>query len=213
MNTIPATVLADCATCRIVQGDSWQPTTQPSPALSNNRPTAPAVSDSQRPTRQGIRSIYVQNRRDNYPRRAVFFADGRYIDDESSGINIALRDHHSGEVADMRRRLLDIMWLTHQRLDLPNEPYFLVSPYRSPATNARLRRESLVRNGGTTGVALHSPHMDAIACDVRLHGRSTRQIHRATLSASAELGYGGVGLYTRDGFVHMDGNRSRRWGA
>jgi uncharacterized protein YcbK (DUF882 family) len=185
---------------------------KPKQSARAKEPQAPAVSDSKRSSRRGDRFIYVKNKYDRRTHRAVFFTGGRYIDDETPAVNIALRDHHSGATADMQRRLLDFIFLTHQELRT-NNAFFLVSGYRSPATNHMLRQESLRRNGGKTGVAKNSPHMRARASDLKIRGRSTSQVYRAARSVSAQLRYGGVGLYTGSGFVHLDGNRRRTWGA
>ena len=214
---VSPSVAQACDTCRIFD-PNWQPAA-PAPARSaptaqtraTPQPAAPAVSDSQRTIRRGDRFIYVLNKLDARPHRAVFYTGGRYIDDESAAVNIALRDHYSGATADMKRGLLDFMFLTYQELGL-SAPFFLVSGYRSPATNEMLRRRSLQRNGGTTGVARNSPHIHAIAGDLRAPGRSTTQLYRAARSASAQLGYGGVGRYSSSRFVHIDGNDRRTWG-
>jgi uncharacterized protein YcbK (DUF882 family) len=195
-----------------VKRQNVQPKSQAATQKPIREQKAPAVSDSKRGSRRGDRFIFVRNTYDQRVHRAIFFSGGRYIDDETPAVNIALRDHYSGAIADMRRRLLDFMFLTYEKLNL-DEPFFLVSGYRSPATNQMLRQRSLKRNGGKTGVAKHSPHMDAIASDVRARGRSTMQIYRAARRVSAQLGYGGVGLYTSDGFIHLDGNSLRTWGS
>jgi len=82
-----------------------------------------------------------------------------------------------------------------------NEPYMLLSGYRSPETNAMLRRRS-------RGVAKNSLHMKAQAADLRLASRSVNQMARAAASCNA----GGVGRYSSSNFVHMDCGPVRSWG-
>jgi uncharacterized protein YcbK (DUF882 family) len=49
--------------------------------------------------------------------------------------------------------------------------------------------------------------MSGMAADSRLLGRDSMGLARL----AAELQVGGVGLYRRDGFVHLDCGPSRRW--
>jgi len=81
------------------------------------------------------------------------------------------------------------------------DPKFsVISGYRSPQTNARLRERS-------TGVAQHSLHIEGRAIDVRMPG-----VDCAGLAACAEdLKRGGVGYYRASDFVHLDTGRFRTW--
>uniref|UniRef100_UPI0025C06C76 YcbK family protein n=1 Tax=Marivivens sp. TaxID=1978374 RepID=UPI0025C06C76 len=81
-----------------------------------------------------------------------------------------------------------------------SEPYMLLSGYRSPETNAMLRRQS-------SGVARNSLHMRGQAADLRLASRSVNQIASAAQSCNA----GGVGRYAGSNFVHMDCGQVRTW--
>ena len=82
-----------------------------------------------------------------------------------------------------------------------NEPYMLLSGYRSPQTNAMLRSRS-------RGVAKNSLHMRGQAADLRLKSRSVPQMARAAAACAA----GGVGKYSGSNFVHMDCGPVRVWG-
>jgi hypothetical protein len=77
----------------------------------------------------------------------------------------------------------------------------IISGYRAPATNARLRES----RGG--GVARHSLHMEGRALDLRLPGVPLSDLRDA---ARAQRG-GGVGFYAREQFVHLDTGRVRGW--
>lgn len=116
-------------------------------------------------------------------------------------LNHVLRDWRSGEVWEMDRQLLDLLFALRQRMD-SEAPFELISAYRSPKTNAKLASKS-------NGVAKRSLHMRGMAVDVRLPERDLKALHQAALSLKG----GGVGLYTKSGFLHLDTGRVRRWGA
>ena len=97
-------------------------------------------------------------------------------------------------------RTVDIMAAAHNLMDV-NEPYMLLSGYRSPQTNAMLRSRS-------RGVAKNSLHMKGQAADLRLASRSVNQMAKAASACRA----GGVGRYSRSNFVHMDCGAVRTWG-
>jgi uncharacterized protein YcbK (DUF882 family) len=80
------------------------------------------------------------------------------------------------------------------------EPYEVISGYRSPATNAMLRRAG-------RGVARGSLHVQAMAIDVRIPDTPLTALRDAALG----LRLGGVGYYPSSGFVHVDVGRVRRW--
>jgi uncharacterized protein YcbK (DUF882 family) len=76
----------------------------------------------------------------------------------------------------------------------------VISGYRSPQTNATLRRHS-------SGVAEHSLHLQGRAIDVRLPGVPTERLRGLALA----MGRGGVGYYAQSDFVHLDNGRVRYW--
>ena len=112
-----------------------------------------------------------------------------------------MRDVRNGQRFRMDRDLYDLLFDLHSRMET-KEPFHLISGYRSPRTNALLR--SLGR-----GVAKRSLHMRGLACDVRLPGRDLRQLWRAARG----MRRGGVGIYSRSNFIHIDVGRVRHWGA
>jgi len=75
-----------------------------------------------------------------------------------------------------------------------------LSGYRSPSTNARLRRLS-------EGVARNSLHMTGQAIDLKLPGTRLSVVRNAAI----DLKSGGVGFYPRSDFVHVDTGRVRHW--
>jgi len=60
----------------------------------------------------------------------------------------------------------------------------------------------------SSGVARNSLHMQGQAADLRVEGRSVRQVAAAAESCSA----GGVGRYSGSNFTHMDCGPVRSWG-
>jgi len=81
-----------------------------------------------------------------------------------------------------------------------NEPFHVISGYRSARTNAFLRAHS-------TAVAENSLHLVGQAIDIRLPGRETRILQKAAIALKG----GGVGYYPKSDFVHLDIGRVRYW--
>jgi uncharacterized protein YcbK (DUF882 family) len=129
----------------------------------------------------------------------IYWIDGKYVKDAVRELNYFMRDWRTDQVKVIDNRALDIMAATHNLLDV-NEPYMLLSGYRSPATNAMLRRRS-------RGVARNSLHMKGQAADLRLSTRTVSQVSRAAKACNA----GGVGRYSRANFTHMDSGAIRTW--
>lgn len=130
----------------------------------------------------------------------IYWIDGDYIPEAFAEINHLMRDWRSNEVAKIDARTVDIMAASHGLLEV-DEPYMLLSGYRSPETNSMLR-------GRSGGVARNSLHMKGQAADLRLKSRSVQQMARAASACAA----GGVGKYSRSNFVHMDCGPVRTWG-
>ena len=131
----------------------------------------------------------------------TFKRDGRYDEDALKQINRFLRDWRSQEQTTMDRRLFDILWEVYRDVD-GKQPIQIISAYRSPATNAMLRRRS-------SGVARASQHMLGHAMDFFIPGVQLEQIRFAGL----RLQRGGVGFYPTSGspFVHLDTGSIRHW--
>ena len=131
--------------------------------------------------------------------KAVYWAEGRYLDGPLSEIDWLLRDFRTGEVKPIDRGLLDLLFAVRRELD-SDATYEVVSGYRSPATNRMLARQG-------RRVARRSLHMEGLAVDVNLPGRRLDSIRRVAMA----LKRGGVGYYPRNGFVHLDVGRVRAW--
>jgi len=133
--------------------------------------------------------------------KAAYWADGAYVTDALQDINYLLRDFRTDEVLPIDPRLLDYLFAVRSRLGV-RQPFEVISGYRSPQTNAMLVRRS-------SGVAKKSLHTKGMAIDIRLSTHDVPTIARAAL----DLRRGGVGLYSKSNFVHLDIGRFRRWGA
>ncbi len=131
----------------------------------------------------------------------IYWIEGDYIGDALREISLFMRDWRTGTAVQIDSRTIDIMTASHRLLEV-NEPYLLLSGYRSPQTNAMLRETS-------SGVASNSLHLRGQAADLRLDSRSVGQISRAAASCNA----GGVGRYSGSNFVHMDCGAVRSWGS
>ena len=131
----------------------------------------------------------------------TFKRDGRYDEEALKQLNHYLRDWRSQEQTTMDRRLFDILWEVYRDVD-GKKPIQIISSYRSPATNAMLRRRS-------SGVARFSQHMLGHAMDFFIPDVPLEQIRFAGL----RLQRGGVGFYPTSGspFVHLDTGSIRHW--
>jgi uncharacterized protein YcbK (DUF882 family) len=129
----------------------------------------------------------------------TYWENGNYIQEELDAINYILRDHRTGEIEKIDRALLDLLFALQNKLEKSNA-YHIISGYRSPKTNAMLRRNS-------GGVAKRSYHMLGRAADIRLPGVDLKYLRKAALALHA----GGVGYYPRSGFIHVDTGRPRFW--
>lgn len=114
-------------------------------------------------------------------------------------INWLLRCHYADEVHEIDVRTIEFLSMVDQRLG-GNHDFHVISGYRSPAYNERLRQEG-------RGVAKRSLHLAGRAVDVRIPGVRLPLLQRAALS----LKYGGVGYYPRSDFVHLDSGQFRTW--
>lgn len=132
----------------------------------------------------------------------VYASGEHYVPQALGSLNHFLRDHYSGDVGRIDPQLFDLLHDVRQALgsEVPLT-YQIISGYRSPLTNARLRS---TRSGG---VAKQSLHMEGKAIDVRLPGVPLAELRDAALSLKA----GGVGYYPHDQFVHIDTGRVRSW--
>ncbi len=147
------------------------------------------------------RTISIQHMHTKELTTVTFRRDGRYVGEALDKLNNALRDWRNDDVIKMDPRLFDIAWEVHREVG-SNSPFHVVSAYRSPGTNAMLRRRS-------RGVAKHSQHTMGKAMDFYLPDISTAQIR----AVGMKLQRGGVGYYptANTPFVHLDVGSVRSW--
>jgi uncharacterized protein YcbK (DUF882 family) len=145
------------------------------------------------------RTLSFHNTRTGEEWSRVYWCQGDYVPEALEEINYLLRDHRTNEVREIDPRLLDLLYDLNEKLN-SRGPFLVVSAYRSPETNALLRRRS-------RRIARNSLHMEGMAADIRLPDRSMRQLARAAISLKS----GGVGYYPRRHFVHIDTGKVRRW--
>jgi uncharacterized protein YcbK (DUF882 family) len=151
--------------------------------------TAPAT-----PRRLKFHNLHTSEQLD-----VVYYEKGRYIPQALTEIDRILRDYRQNVVKPMSPALLDLVAAIRRKLHTDAEVE-IISGYRTPETNAMLAARS-------DGVAHHSLHMDGLALDWRVPGRTLDQLHRVALAIRG----GGVGYYPASDFVHTDVGRIRYW--
>ncbi|WP_027172929.1 DUF882 domain-containing protein [Methylobacterium sp. 10] len=131
----------------------------------------------------------------------TFKRDGRYDRAALEQLNWMLRDWRMDEPTKMDPRLFDTVWEAYRSVG-SQEPITVVSAYRSPGTNAMLRRRS-------RAVAEYSQHMLGKAMDFYLPDVSIDQLR----AVGMRMQRGGVGWYPHAGspFVHLDVGSVRSW--
>lgn len=147
----------------------------------------------------GTRVVRIRRVQTGESFSGVYWRDGRYDRDALRRLDILFRDPSMDEITPMDPRLFDVLNTVATRLD-SDEHFEVISGYRAPETNAARARQS-------RRVSRVSLHMSGMAADVRLPGRQAIAIARL----AADMQIGGVGLYRRDGFVHLDCGPARRW--
>ena len=145
------------------------------------------------------RSLSFRHTHTDESLNVTYYENGRYLPQGLGEINYLFRDFRSDEVKEIDPQLLDTLYAIRVRMET-SEPFDILSAYRSPETNAMLRRTGW-------GVARNSLHMQGMAIDIRLPDRDARYIARA----ARDMERGGVGYYPRANFVHVDSGSVRTW--
>jgi uncharacterized protein YcbK (DUF882 family) len=154
----------------------------------------PAAQPAGAPRRIALLNLHTGERLE-----LEYFRNDAYVPEALTAIEVLLRDFRSGERHAIDPELMDYLVDVAQLFGVP-PAYSVISGYRSPETNARLRERS-------SGVSQHSLHMQGRAIDVRMVG-----VECADLAARAqELKRGGVGYYRASNFVHLDTGAFRTW--
>jgi uncharacterized protein YcbK (DUF882 family) len=124
--------------------------------------------------------------------------DGRYDDSALAAIDYVLRCHGGDEQFPISLKLIELV--DHIQDNFGANDVRIISGYRSPKYNAWLRRRS-------RRVAHDSLHMRGMAMDIRMDGVNKHKLGRFVRGLHA----GGVGVYRRSGFVHVDVGPARLW--
>ena len=134
----------------------------------------------------------------------TYMVKGRYVPSAMKKLNYLLRDWRRNEVIAIDPKTIDLIWELHADLG-SSAPINIVSGYRSPRTNAFLKK--IGRN-----VAGKSKHMVGKAIDIYFPDVATKKIRNSALVRKI----GGVGYYRSSGgptgFVHLDSGNVRHWG-
>ena len=153
-------------------------------------------TDDEAPRRLFLHNLHTDEKLD-----AVYFENGRYLDDALQQANLVLRDFRSGDVHPIQPELFDLLHDLRDHAGI-RTPFQVISGYRSPSTNALLQEKN-----EHSGVATHSYHMQGMAMDIRANDVSLSNLHRIALA----MGRGGVGYYPGSDFVHVDVGPVRQW--
>jgi uncharacterized protein YcbK (DUF882 family) len=164
-------------------------------AVTAPRPVFAAIRDSASLERS--LSFYNPNTKEALD--TVYWSNGNYLGKALADINYLMKDRFTGEIKPIDTRLLDLLYTIGMELKA-QKPFHIISGYRSPKTNALLRKQG-------KGAAKNSYHMQGEAVDVRLPGYGLSSLRRTAYRLKA----GGVGYYPRSGFVHIDVGPVRYW--
>ena len=134
----------------------------------------------------------------------TYMVNGRYVPSALKKINHLMRDWRRNEAIVIDPKTIDLMWELHADLG-SKAPINIVCGYRSPRTNAFLKR--IGRN-----VANKSQHTRGKAIDFFFPDVQTKKIRNVALAHRM----GGVGYYSSaggpTGFIHADSGNVRQWG-
>ena len=142
-------------------------------------------------------SLYNPNTKESLD--TVYWSNGDYMKEALAGINHLMRDRLTGEIKPIDTRLLDLLYVLKKKFNT-QKPFHILSGYRSPKTNARLRKRG-------KGAVRNSFHLQGKAADIRLPGQRLSSLR----GAAVNLKGGGVGYYPGFKFVHVDVGPTRYW--
>lgn len=146
------------------------------------------------------RTLFLYHSHTGESIQATFRVNGSYDPAVLEKLNYFLRDWRNNDVTRMDPRLFDVVWEVYRSAGASSQPIVIISAYRSPQTNAMLRRRS-------RGVAEHSQHILGRAMDTTMPGMSMEKIREIGM----RLQRGGVGWYPSSNFVHLDVGGVRSW--
>lgn len=162
-----------------------------------NLATAALASDAKPVVKEKVLSFYNTHTHEEI--KVVYWANGDYVKNSLNKLDLLLRDHREHEAVTMDPKLYDQLWDLQQEIG-GEEVFEIISGYRTPKTNNKLRERS-------SGVAKFSYHIQGRAIDIRLRGTRTVDVFKAAKNMKA----GGVGYYAGSDFVHLDTGPHRSW--
>ncbi|HDR1020778.1 TPA: YcbK family protein [Pasteurella multocida] len=115
-------------------------------------------------------------------------------------LDYLMRDKRNNHMHKMDPNLFSKLYRIQSNLGLRNTEIQIICGYRSPASNAAMRRRS-------RGVASNSYHTRGQAIDFRIDGTPLAKVRQV----AEKLNNGGVGYYPRSNFVHVDTGPVRTW--
>lgn len=145
------------------------------------------------------RSLKLHNALTRENVEVEYWVGGEFVPEALKELNHFLRDPHNGKVTEIDPRLYHLIFDIARRLGAKGI-INIMSGYRSPVTNDRLRRRN-------SAAAKGSFHVKGKAVDIRIPGYSTNAVRRVAV----ELQQGGVGYYPRSKYVHIDTGPVRSW--
>ena len=147
------------------------------------------------------RTIVLSNSHTNESGSFTYMVDGTYDQATLDKLNWFLRDWRLNEPTKMDPKLFDIVWEVYRESG-SKLPIDVLSGYRSPQTNAMLRRRS-------RQVAKYSQHMQGKAMDAHFQDVDTATIRDIAMRMQA----GGVGFYPSGytPWIHIDSGDVRYW--
>ena len=148
---------------------------------------------------EGQRRLELTNLHGGEKLTVTFHNERDIAPDAWAAMRHLLRDYRVNEEHDIDFGLFMQLTDLARECGVPAK-YEVISGFRSPVTNAKLRAAG-------HAVAEKSQHMEGHAIDVRLTGCPLTRLRDLALAA----GRGGVGFYPRSNFVHIDTGRVRSW--
>ncbi|WP_158817111.1 DUF882 domain-containing protein [Methylocapsa sp. S129] len=147
------------------------------------------------------RTINLSDSHTNEAGSFTYMVNGVYDSSVLEKLNWFMRDWRHDEKINIDPKLFDIVWEVYRESG-SSQPVDVLSGYRSPETNAMLRRRS-------RQVAEHSQHMLGKAMDAHFLDVPTAKIRDIAM----RLQSGGVGFYPTGNtpWVHLDSGSVRYW--
>lgn len=147
---------------------------------------------------QDDRQLSLYNLHTNERLSVSYCRNGVYDIQALESINYILRDHRNNQIHPIDQRLLDLLHAVS--IETGSDRFHVISGYRSPATNAMLRKDG-------RKVASRSLHTRGLAVDIRMPETRTKTLYQVAIGLKG----GGAGYYPGRNFVHVDVGRVRHW--